>query len=509
VSPNPGPETSKRNNFGTENLITVGASLRSAAITKIVYKPTYIRSLRSSQLAKHIDEHTYSLLRYFEILKPYRGLRSGIKAKQRRKIANNINNNVINIHREYGRRICISHLATHTRSHVPSNCVSIVGQNSTEQQTSCIKIASPVTTPVSDSTDTDLRNIEALTSTVSHISSKRHSNPGPNLKIVRVNIRSLRNTEHLIQVREFAKYENIDVLTISETWLNSTVTNKEINIDGYKLHRLDRLHKKGGGVCLYIRNDIKANILKDISHISDCNFHQLWLQLQYKKLKSLVVCVTYRPPDCPLTCFQSLLKPNYITALSMNKHIIILGDLNCNTLKECPENKALTDISLELNLTQIITTPTRITDRSQSLIDVILISNPDLVRDSGVINTAISDHLPVFATLKLKLPKPHPRFITVRSFKNYDRSLFTTALASNSDSLLSTFTKPDVESKLATFNSVLLPTLEAHAPVKRIKIRSRPCPYVTTEIKDLMNARDRLLRHFKTTREDNDCMAYL
>ena len=64
----------------------------------------------------------------------------------------------------------------------------------------------------------------------------------------------------------------------------------------------------------------------------------------------------------------------------MNKPIIILGDLNCNTLKECPENKALSEILLELNLTQIINDnkPTRITDRSESLIDVILISNPDL-----------------------------------------------------------------------------------------------------------------------------------
>ena len=26
-----------------------------------------------------------------------------------------------------------------------------------------------------------------------------------------------------------------------------------------KLHKLDRLHKKGGGVCLYIRNDIKGH----------------------------------------------------------------------------------------------------------------------------------------------------------------------------------------------------------------------------------------------------------
>ena len=294
------------------------------------------------------------------------------------------------------------------------------------------------------------------------------------------------------------------------TLSNFHISNSYFNYNKqtYNLHRLDRLRKKGGGVCIYIRNDIKANILKDISQISDCNFHQLWLQLQYKKLKSLVVCVTYRPPDCPLTCFQSLLKPSYITALAMNKPMIILGDLNCNTLKECPENKALSEILLGLNLTQIINKPTRITHRSESLIDVILISNPDLVRDSGAINIAISDHLPVFATLKLKPPKPHPSFIKVRSFKHYDPSLFTATLASNSNILLSVFTETDVDSKLATLNSVLLPTLETHAPVKHIKIRSRPCPYVTAEIKDLMNARDQLLRRFKTTRESNDWDVY-
>jgi hypothetical protein len=39
---------------------------------------------------------------------------------------------------------------------------------------------------------------------------------------------------------------------MSETWLNSTVTNGEIAIDDYKIYRLDRLHKKGGGN-IYIR----------------------------------------------------------------------------------------------------------------------------------------------------------------------------------------------------------------------------------------------------------------
>ena len=90
----------------------------------------------------------------------------------------------------------------------------------------------------------------------------------------------------------------------------------------------------------------------------------------------------------------------------------------------------------------------------------------------------------------------------------FQASLFTATLASNSNILLSVFTETDVDSKLATLNGVLLPTLETHAPVKHIKIRSRPCPYVTAEIKDLINARDRLFRRFKTTRDSNDWDIY-
>ena len=59
VSPNPGPKTSERNNFGTENLTTVGASSRLAAITMMTHKPSFFRSLRFSQSAKYIDENTF------------------------------------------------------------------------------------------------------------------------------------------------------------------------------------------------------------------------------------------------------------------------------------------------------------------------------------------------------------------------------------------------------------------------------------------------------------------
>ena len=325
------------------------------------------------------------------------------------------------------------------------------------------------------------------------------------LKLAHLNIRSLRNIAHFLQLKEFTKINKIDVLTVSETWLNTTVTNKEVEIEGYKLHRLDRLHKKGGGICTYVRKGIKSTVIKDLTQISDTNFHQLWITLQYKKSKSLLVCTSYRPPDCSTDCFENFFKPSYIQALILGKPIIILGDLNCNMLKTTsPEFKALTELTSELNLKQIILSPTRITDTSQSLIDLILVSSPKLVRDSGVLNTSISDHLPVYVTLKLKSTKPLPSYITVRSYKNYNADLFAADLASKSDRLLSIFSVNDVNKKLQIFDEVLQTTLNAHAPVKTLKVRGRPCPFVTPQIKELMVARDQLHCIFMQTRHSRD-----
>jgi DNA-binding GntR family transcriptional regulator len=73
--------------------------------------------------------------------------------------------------------------------------------------------------------------------------------------------------------------KDFDILTISETWFNSSVSNASVALDGYKLYRLDRLRKVGGRVCAYIRNNLKAKILKTISEIMTSGFHQLWLNV--------------------------------------------------------------------------------------------------------------------------------------------------------------------------------------------------------------------------------------
>ena len=92
----------------------------------------------------------------------------------------------------------------------------------------------------------------------------------------------------------------------------------------------------------------------------------------------------------------------------------------------------------------------------------------------------------------------------MRSYANYDPVNFSTDLASKAPELLTIFDESDVNTKLSIFNKVFLSTLQDHAPIKTIKVRSRPCPYVTHEIKELMKHRDSLHRIYLNTRRSED-----
>ena len=52
---------------------------------------------------------------------------------------------------------------------------------------------------------------------------------------------------------------NIGVICVSETWLDSTVTDTEIEIPNYAVVRKDR-NRQGGGVCVFIRSNINFMI---------------------------------------------------------------------------------------------------------------------------------------------------------------------------------------------------------------------------------------------------------
>ena len=156
-------------------------------------------------------------------------------------------------------------------------------------------------------------------------------------------------------------------------------------------------------MCIH-KDIVKVKLWKDLSSVSATGFHQLWLQIQHKQMTSIPLCATYKPPECPTTGFTDDFSDNYMKALSFGKDVFILGDLNCNLLKNCPEGNTLNDLCATLNLKQLVILPTRVMEHSSSLIEVM-----------KVMETHISDHFLIYSVLNLNSPKALPNYIKTRT----------------------------------------------------------------------------------------------
>ena len=167
------------------------------------------------------------------------------------------------------------------------------------------------------------------------------------------------------------------------------------------------------------------------------------------------------------------------------------------------EAKTLQDFCKCFNLTQVIDMPTRITQFSKSLIDVIITDNTHLIRETQIIPHSISDHDLIIATLQLKKPRPKPFYITTRSFKHYNKVAFLEDISNAPWSVIDAF--DNVEDKLYTFNSLFTKILDQHAPLKTVKLRTRPTPFIDDNIRALMKTRN---YRQKLARQTNDPAAW-
>jgi hypothetical protein len=242
-----------------------------------------------------------------------------------------------------------------------------------------------------------------------------------------LNVRSMVSREKFILVSHTITFNDYDIFAISETWLDSSITDMDIHIPGYVMFRQDR-DKKGGGLAVYVKDIYKASVIKKSSLVTENLFQQLWIKVQCKKLKSFLLCAAYRPPDTPIG-FLDDLGNALIDCLLPGLEVILVGDLNCNLMDSCVSGRALSDFCVEFNLTQLVKEPTRVTDTSQTLIDVALTTNTNIIDTCDVKPAALSDHSLVCLILKLKSPRPRCTFITTRSYKNYNREKFVDDLA--------------------------------------------------------------------------------
>ena len=213
-------------------------------------------------------------------------------------------------------------------------------------------------------------------------------------KLASLNVNKL--STHIDEIGILLADKCLDVLAIQETKLDVPNNNSDFYICGYKLIRRDRLSDAGGGLCFYIKSTLIFSVRTDL------NVDELHcIEIRKPNSKPFIVVNWYRPPNSPIGLFSHL--ENLIARLDLtNLEIFLLGDINADMASSNNDNKVrqLTNIADVYGLRQLISEPSRITDKSATLIDLIFTNCPERVVCSGVAHISISDHSLVYVFRK-------------------------------------------------------------------------------------------------------------
>ncbi|PJE77993.1 hypothetical protein CI610_03077 [invertebrate metagenome] len=324
------------------------------------------------------------------------------------------------------------------------------------------------------------------------------SNPGPvegELSVFHLNIRSVRNKLEYI--------ENIageyDVICLTETHLDVEVPSSELLLDGFHHpFRLDR-NFAGGGILVYVNEVLKVSRIVDLER-PDTEI--LWLQI-YLPEKSILIGTVYRS-SFHTNQFWENLQASISDAVEISSNVILLGDLNVDMLT-MSQNHVLSDIINSFNFINVINEPTRISPTRSSLLDPILVSESISYTYSSVVSTenVVTDHqgcvvyisVPSFQKLtykrKIWLYKRGDYVLFNRLVEEYDwDTLFATCNSVNSAS--------------ERFTEIFLDFARRSIPHKEITVRPNDKPWMSSDLRKNMRARDRFRKIAKRTNHPRD-----
>jgi len=311
--------------------------------------------------------------------------------------------------------------------------------------------------------------------------------------ISHINTRSFCVQSKMDEIKHKLTSENIDVLCLTETWLHPDIPSEYIEIENYTLIRRDRAGVgKGGGICIFVRDVFTVRTIDVVSTIElDNTTEVLCVQIQLNKNKAIIVAAFYRNPRgkaSSFSCIEQILK----SLLLKNKSIYCLGDFNDNLLGDEKICKNMSKIIQSLNLKQLIKEPTRVTIKSQTLIDLIITNDELSVLSTNQKESNVADHHQITCVINIKKPRKQHKQLTFRTHKDYSPATLQTELLKRLH-LLEEITRTDnVDRQCSTFQSVFNDSLNCCAPVVTRTLKRPPVNWMTNDIKNKLSERDQI-----------------
>ncbi|KAG7294925.1 hypothetical protein JYU34_022691 [Plutella xylostella] len=305
-----------------------------------------------------------------------------------------------------------------------------------------------------------------------------------NFNVVHINAQSI-PAHYSELIATFHGNKHIHAILVSESWLKPFHSSASYSLPGFNLIRNDRTGSRGGGVAIYLRSHIPFSIVNLSSQPPpDSAGEHLLVEATLSHTKVLVgVYYSHSLNVNFFNSFEKLLEdfiPNY-------KHIIIMGDFNTCLLKNDLRSSSLTSIVKASNMTILPSGATHHYPNSvPSLLDLSLVSSPDHVVKHGQFGAdGFSYHDLIYISYKIRPPKAKSRILLQRHFGGMnEHNLYSDAKNVNWDAVLNAGT---VDEQISVFNSLLIELYDVHAPIRSVKMKHLPAPWLTDEIKCLLN----------------------
>ena len=291
------------------------------------------------------------------------------------------------------------------------------------------------------------------------------------LKIISFNARGLINK--YAHLHSTIQEQEPDIIAITETFLDKTITDEEFTPSGFKCFRKDRnpawycdgtyVTENRGGVLLLIKEELNPTIHKS----SDTEAEILWVSTSVDPRNDWIFGVCYRPE-----VDEEYILPKIINSINSldNQNVMLVGDFNFRNIDwksgKCsrPLEQFFIDSINDNLLEQMIDIPTR----GSNILDLVFVGDPSAVQNYDTFPPfGSSDHNIVSVDIKCMIPRVNrsPRKIYLYTKGNFEDMNENLASYDWDDVLKS----KDLNNNWEIFKEIYQENIDRFVPTKMVK----------------------------------------
>lgn len=271
----------------------------------------------------------------------------------------------------------------------------------------------------------------------------------------------------------------VDILCITEHWLNDEQTNLS-SIENYKLVcYYSRKKYQRGGVCIFAKDNMNITSI-NLNLSLEKHFEMCVSVINSNLSEKIYVIVIYRTPDSDFNVFIRRLELLFHQIYNVKCKYIICGDININFLVNSPYKQNLINICAAYNIVHHITVATRISQYSSTCIDNIF-SNC-VVNNAHVHNSYLSDHTYQICNFKLDVKREQSiKYTFKRNFNDNNIQIFINKISSEHWEGL--HTSDSFQKKFDAFYETFCYHFNCTFPITRTRVKKVNKKWFTPEIK--------------------------